>query len=48
MSKWVGWAAAFLLVWTFFAPALELLKVVQDCEQIIAEIERSWAVGSPY
>ena len=38
ISKWVGWIAVLVVVWIFFAPALELLKVVQDREKIIAEV----------
>ena len=40
IGKWAGWVAALALIWIFFTPALQLLKVVQNREQTIAEVEK--------
>jgi len=40
VGKWVLWIAAFIVVWVLISPAVDLLKVVQDREKIVAEVNR--------
>lgn len=40
VGKWVFWIVVIILVWILISPAVDLLKVVQDREKIVAEVNR--------
>jgi uncharacterized membrane protein YdjX (TVP38/TMEM64 family) len=40
VGKWGLWIVVFILIWILISPAVDLLKVVQDREKIVAEVNR--------
>jgi uncharacterized membrane protein YdjX (TVP38/TMEM64 family) len=39
-GKWGLWIVVLILIWILISPAVDLLKVVQDREKIVAEVNR--------